>query len=82
MRISQVNTAVGNRTNKQITQNQNKNSKKQSFGMIGDKLALATANAIENGGLFVSFTLQDMIGTNIPRPLMGLFRNTKENCTN
>ena len=79
MRISQINTAANSRANKQITQNNKENNKNQSFGLIGDGVALATANAIENGGLFVSFTLQDMIGTNIPRPIMGLMRNTKEN---
>lgn len=46
---------------------------------VFDKLALWVANAIENGGLFVSFTLQDMLGTNLPRPIMGLKRNAKEN---
>ncbi len=43
------------------------------------RFALWITNKIETGGLFVSFTLQDMIGTNIPRPVMGLMRNKKEN---
>lgn len=79
MRISQISTAAGNRANKQITQNKKENNKNQNFGGMVDKIALTTANAIENGGLFVSFTLQDMIGTNLPRPIMGLMRNRKEN---
>ena len=60
----------------------NSSKKSESFNglMTGvDKLSLGVANLIENGGLAVSFTLQDMIGTNIPRPLMGLVRNSKEN---
>ena len=36
-------------------------------------------DSIERGGLFASFTIQDMLGTNIPRPVMGLMRNKKEN---
>ncbi len=44
-----------------------------------DSFCLGLANLIENGGLFVSFTLQDMLGTNLPRPIMGLMRNQKEN---
>ena len=66
-------------------------NKNQSFKGLGgsslltlvknslDRFALFIANAIENGGLVVSFTLQDMIGTNLPRPIMGLKRNSKEN---
>lgn len=38
-----------------------------------------TMDAMERGGLFASFTVQDMLGTNIPRPIMGLRRNKKEN---
>lgn len=44
-----------------------------------DGFCLWLADLIENGGLAVSFTLQDMLGTNLPRPFMGLMRNTKEN---
>ena len=52
MRISQINTAAGSRTNKQITQNKKENNNKnQNFGGMVDNFALATANAIENGGL-------------------------------
>lgn len=40
---------------------------------------VSTMDAMERGGLFASFTVQDMLGTNIPRPIMGLRRNKKEN---
>lgn len=56
-------------------------NKNQSFKGLGflDGAALKIADLIENGGLLVSFTLQDMLGTNLPRPIMGLMRNSKEN---
>lgn len=59
----------------------NTNKSQPSFkSFMGlDKMCLGLANLIENGGLFVSFTLQDMLGTNLPRPIMGLKRNSKEN---
>ena len=55
--------------------------KSVSFKGLGpiDTFALKVADLIENGGLFVSFTIQDMLGTNLPRPFMGLKRNSKEN---
>lgn len=77
MRISKVNTIVNNQ-GKQKTLNNNRH-KNQNFNGVIDKFSLGVANAIENGGLAVSFTLQDMLGTNIPRPLVGLLRNSKEN---
>lgn len=57
------------------------NNQKPSFNSLAalDKGALFVADAIENGGLAVSFTLQDMLGTNLPRPIMGLMRNKNEN---
>ena len=87
MQITKINTAVPKKlTNKGSGSNKNnidnRKQQTQSFKGIGvglDKFALATANLIENGGLFVSFTLQDMLGTNLPRPIMGLLRNSKEN---
>lgn len=87
MQVSRINTVTPKRVSKQqIERNKNNtnnkyiNSQTQSFKGAGlDSAALKIANAIENGGLFVSFTLQDMIGTNIPRPVMGLLRNNKEN---
>lgn len=74
MKISNVNYSVQERTPKYV-------NNKQSFKSVGmlDKGALFVADAIENGGLAVSFTLQDMLGTNLPRPLMGLKRNAQEN---
>ncbi len=74
MKINSVNYNVPNKLAKQ-------NHKQQSFNGLGyiDKGALGVANLIENGGLAVSFTLQDMLGTNLPRPIMGLMRNKKEN---
>ena len=95
MQINKVNTVVPRRLTKQSSGSNNQNINNQntftkpsittekqqaSFKGAGlDKFCLGLANAIENGGLFVSFTLQDMIGTNLPRPIAGLFRNSKEN---
>ena len=87
MQISKVNTAVPRKTRQGSGRNENNinniNNKSQTnFKGIGaglDAFALGTANLIENGGLAVSFTLQDMLGTNLPRPIMGLMRNSKEN---
>ncbi len=79
---------VGNNKNKKQNNNksilsntthaQNNTSFKGAFAGV-DKFCLFIADLIENGGLFVSFTLQDMLGTNLPRPFMGLKRNSKEN---
>ena len=84
MQINRINTVVpskvrqgSGRNEKTINNNTNPNFKGVGAGL--DKFALATADLIENGGLAVSFTLQDMLGTNLPRPIMGLFRNSKEN---
>ena len=83
MQVSRININVPDKTSKQ--NNGRKvlyNNQNQSFKGVGtglDKFALFIANAIENGGLAVSFTLQDMLGTNLPRPIMGLRRNKKEN---
>lgn len=86
MQVNKVNTTVPKKLNNIQKQNRNIKSEqinnKPSFKGIStpiDKFSLFIANAIENGGLFVSFTLQDMLGTNLPRPLMGLMRNSKEN---
>ncbi len=86
MQVSKVNTIVPKRLNNVKRQNnvtrREIQADKPSFkGLMApiDKFSLFIANAIENGGLFVSFTLQDMLGTNLPRPIMGLKRNAKEN---
>ena len=70
-----------NNTNTFTAQNIVENKKQQtSFKGAGlDSFCLGLANAVENGGLFVSFIITDMLGTNLPRPLAGLFRNSKEN---
>ena len=83
MQIDRINTAVPKKTRQGSGRNENNiNNTNPNFKGIGaglDKIALGTANLIENGGLAVSFTLQDMLGTNLPRPIMGLMRNSKEN---
>ncbi len=93
MQVKRINTAEiyqkrnKNQKEKQQANFQNYQTKADSFNVKSNKNAsfkghgpiLKLADLIENGGLFVSFTLQDMLGTNIPRPLMGLFRNSKEN---
>ena len=85
MQINKVNTAVQRKNRQSLGRNENNinnNSTNTNFKGIGaglDTFALGTANLIENGGLAVSFTLQDMLGTNLPRPIMGLMRNSKEN---
>lgn len=85
MQIHQVNLVTykqqQTKKNTQLKQNINYTAKQeQSFkGGPLDTFSLWIANLIENGGLAVSFTLQDMLGTNLPRPFMGLMRNTKEN---
>ena len=85
MQINKANTAVPRKTRQGSGRNENNinnNKTNPNFKGIGaglDKIALGTADLIENGGLAISFTLQDMLGTNLPRPIMGLMRNSKEN---
>ena len=94
MNISKINAGNSPRLNKKgsVSKNQNVNNTKLNInnnkvnstpafkGLGGlDSFCLGLADLIENGGLFVSFTLQDMLGTNLPRPIMGLKRNSKEN---
>ena len=76
MQVSKVNTSF-NADKKSGSRNIKRAG--HPFKGIIDSISLGTANAIENGGLAVSFTLQDMLGTNFPRPIMGLLRNQKEN---
>ena len=53
------------RNNNNLVQNTNiTNQQTPSFKGGLDSFCLLIANIIENGGLFVSFTLQDMLGTN------------------
>ena len=80
MQINRINPGTSGNTqrNNKAKHNNTNTSFKGPMVMV-DKAALKVADLIENGGLFVSFTLQDMLGTNLPRPLMGLKRNAKEN---
>ena len=86
MQVNRVNTAVQRKITNQHTLNNKKNinnnihtPKNPTFKGGLDSFCLGVADLIENGGLAISFTLQDMLGTNLPRPIMGLRRNTKEN---
>ena len=79
MQVNKVNANLPIQDNtKQNNINNLKSYQKPSFKGV-DSFCLGLGNAIENGGLAVSFTLQDMLGTNLPRPYMGLMRNKKEN---
>lgn len=51
--------------------------KKQSFKGF-DTFVVNVMDAIDRGGLVASFTTQDMLGTNLPRPITALSRNKKE----
>lgn len=53
-----------------------KNDKTSFKGLDG--LVVGTMDAIERGGMAASFTIQDMLGTNIPRTLTALDRNREE----
>ncbi len=80
MQIGKINSTIPKKLTK-VRETRNINNTKTNPAFKGglDSFCLGVANAIENGGLFVSFTLQDMLGTNLPRPIMGLRRNAKEN---
>lgn len=86
MRINRITTDIPKNKTKQsqdynkININNNIRTKNNPTFKGGlDSFCLGVADLIENGGLAISFTLQDMLGTNLPRPIMGLRRNTKEN---
>ena len=80
MQINRINPgASGNTQRNNKAKHNNTNTSFKGPMVTADKEAIKAADLIENGGLFVSFTLQDMLGTNLPRPLMGLKRNAKEN---
>lgn len=61
--------------------NKNNISQKQSTPAFKgfDNLVVNVMEAIDRGGLVASFTTQDMLGTNLPRPITALSRNKKEN---
>ncbi len=79
MQVNKVNTSVQTKNKNINNKNNVQNTSFKGIPVGVDKFALGVADLIENGGLAVSFTLQDMLGTNLPRPLMGLRRNSKEN---
>ena len=86
MRINQITTDIPKNQTKQRLENNNLNinnnisiKNEPTFKGGLDSFCLGVADLIENGGLAISFTLQDMLGTNLPRPIMGLMRNKKEN---
>ena len=86
MRINRITTDIPKNKTKQsqdynkININNNIRTKNNPTFKGGlDSFCLGVADLIENGGLAISFTFQDMLGTNLPRPIMGLRRNTKEN---
>lgn len=81
MQISRLNSTLPTKLEKEQNNGRKDSSVNNNVKFSGaiDTLSLGVANAIENGGLAVSFTLQDMLGTNLPRPIMGLKRNSKEN---
>ena len=77
----QINSIQSTANKVERNKNNNRNHSFKGMGAVSviDTISRGTADAIENGGLAVSFTLQDMLGTNLPRPIMGLMRNKKEN---
>ena len=72
----QISKTTNNRPEKVASRNANNNNYKASFK---GSTIVGIMDAIDRGGLFASFTIQDMLGTNVPRPVMGLMRNKKEN---
>lgn len=76
MEISRNNYS-GNLNYSGTPNNQPKKSDKTSFKGF-DNVVVATMDAIERGGLAASFTIQDNLGTNIPRTITALGRNKEE----
>ena len=74
MQITKITTGLKQNNNNNIHRNQATPSFK-GF----DSLVVNVMDAIERGGLVASFTTQDMLGTNLPRPITALSRNKKEN---
>ncbi len=75
MQINKINST-------ELKQNNHNNiTKKQSTPAFKgfDNLVVNVMEAIDRGGLVASFTTQDMLGTNLPRPITALSRNKKEN---
>ena len=76
MEISR-NNFNGNINYSGIHDNKYKKNDTTSFRGL-DGVVVATMDAIERGGTAASFTIQDMLGTNIPRTLTALDRNREE----
>ncbi len=76
MRISQNNAEQPRMV---VRQDLTSTHKTASFKGGADALIVGTMDAIERGGWAASFTVQDLLGTILPRPLTGLSRNKKEN---
>ncbi len=57
----------------EISGNNNQKARKQNpaFG----NFAVATMDAVERGGLFASFAVQDILGSCVPRTITGFYRN-------
>ncbi len=71
----QISQTTSHQPEKVTSRNANNNYKASFKGST----IVGIMDAIDRGGLFASFTIQDMLGTNVPRPVMGLMRNKKEN---
>ena len=76
MEISR-NNFCGNLNYSGTQNNKSKKDDKTSFKGF-DNIVVATMDAIERGGLAASFTIQDNLGTNIPRTITALGRNKEE----
>ncbi len=76
MEISR-NNFNGNLNCNQVKTSKRSMSDKTSFKGL-DNFVVTTMDMIERGGMAASFTIQDMLGTNIPRTLTALDRNREE----
>ena len=63
-----------NTNNQKYNNKSNSYNNQTNFKGFGD-IAVATMDFVDRGGLFASFTIQDMLGTNFPRTYVGLNRN-------
>ena len=76
MEISR-NNFNGNLNCNQVKTSKRSMSDKTSFKGL-DNFVVTTMDMIDRGGMAASFTIQDMLGTNIPRTLTALDRNREE----
>lgn len=78
MEISR-NNFNGNVSYSSMPKQSSKSAKMDKTSFKGfDSFVVGTMDAIERGGMAASFTIQDMLGTNIPRTLTALDRNREE----